>query len=80
MHSPFASTMLGLALAAGVAAAAEPAAAARTAAPPVVLGLAARDAAKHDVEFQKYSRMLPVYREHGIQASLSATWPVRRPH
>jgi len=37
---------------------------------PVLLGLCAVDADKHNVEFQTCDRMLPVYREHGIQAAL----------
>jgi len=37
---------------------------------PVILGLAAVDADKHNVEFQTYDRMIPVYRQNGIQAAL----------
>ncbi len=37
---------------------------------PVVLGLSAGEADRHDVEFQRYGRMIPVYKENGIQASL----------
>lgn len=37
---------------------------------PVLLGLCAVDADKHNVEFQTYDRMIPVYRENGIQAAL----------
>lgn len=40
------------------------------AASPIVLGLAGKEAEKHNVEFMQYSRMQPVYKENGIQASL----------
>jgi len=36
----------------------------------IVLGLTAVDADKHNVEFQTYDRMIPVYRENGIRAAL----------
>lgn len=36
----------------------------------VLLGLCASEADKHNVEFQQYSRMIPVYRENGIKAAL----------
>ncbi len=38
--------------------------------PPVVLGVGQHEAAKFDVEYQKYDRMQPVFKENGIQASL----------
>jgi len=38
--------------------------------PPVVLGIATHEAAQHNTEFLKYSRMLPVYQQRGIAASL----------
>jgi len=37
---------------------------------PVVLGLSAGDADRYNVEFQRYDRMIPVYRENGIRAAL----------
>jgi hypothetical protein len=37
---------------------------------PVVLGLCTGDADRHNVEFQRYDRMIPVYRENGIRAAL----------
>ena len=37
---------------------------------PIVLGLSAGDADKHNVEFQIYDRMIPVYRDSGIRAAL----------
>ena len=37
---------------------------------PIALGLCARDADKYNVEFQQYSRMQPVYRQHGVRAAL----------
>jgi hypothetical protein len=36
---------------------------------PIVLGLSAGDADKHNVEFQIYDRMIPVYRDSGIRAA-----------
>lgn len=36
----------------------------------VVLGLSAGEADKHDVEWQQYGRMVPVYKQNGVQASL----------
>jgi hypothetical protein len=37
---------------------------------PVLVGICTHEADKHNVEFIKYSRMLPVYRQNGVQASL----------
>jgi hypothetical protein len=37
---------------------------------PVVLGLSAGDADKHNGEFRAYDRMIPVYGENGIRAAL----------
>ena len=36
----------------------------------MVLGLSRGDADKYNAEFQLYDRMIPVYRENGIQAAL----------
>ncbi|MCG2660783.1 MAG: hypothetical protein L6437_11130, partial [Kiritimatiellae bacterium] len=38
--------------------------------PKVVLGLGSGDAAKYNVEFMQFGRMLPLYKEYNIQASL----------
>lgn len=37
---------------------------------PTVVGIGKKEADKYNVEFMQYSRMQPVYRENGIQASL----------
>jgi len=37
---------------------------------PIILGQCAGDADKHNVEFQLYDRMIPVYGENGIRAAL----------
>ena len=39
-------------------------------APVVVLGIATHEADKHNVEFQKYDRTMPLFQQNGIQASL----------
>lgn len=38
--------------------------------PPVVLGLMLNEALQKDTEFQRFGRMIPVYKQNGIQASL----------
>ena len=48
------------------------------AAKPVILGLSAPEADKFNVEFQQHDRMMPVYRENGIQATLRLRWSAGR--
>jgi hypothetical protein len=59
---PICALVLALLLALG--------AAVRGGEPTVVLGLASADAEKYNVEFMRFDRTLPLYKEHGIQASL----------
>ncbi|MBU4212207.1 MAG: hypothetical protein KKD33_06450, partial [Verrucomicrobia bacterium] len=41
----------------------------------VVLGITSGEADKHNVEFRRYDRMMPVYRRHGIEPSLISIEP-----
>ncbi len=43
---------------------------------PVILGLLSSDAEKHNVEFQQYDRMIPVYKQNGITPVLVERKPL----